>query len=135
MGAWLTPRPRMKRPRQRPAHVVRELEDDLVDLLGGQLAAVESGAELRLQDLRLAEDPEHPDHDQAAVPDVEPGPAPDLSEDVVDGDRLVRRQRGIDVDAALVDLLDHLQATAAGRFTHVCAPRSRELGARLERSL
>ena len=101
--------------RQRPAHVVGEVEHRLPHLFDGQLAPLESGLELDLEQRRLPEGGEHPDGHQPAVPDAEVRPGPDVAEEVVDGVVDVGALDCVGVDGEPVDLLHLGHALGPGR--------------------
>ncbi len=87
-----------------PAHVVRQLQDDLVDLLGRELAGREATAELDPQRLEATLGREHPHDEQAPTGDVERGARPHLGEELLDErvavDMARRKERQIAIDLA-----------------------------------
>src|SRR5664279_2630044 len=137
--------------RERPTDVVGQVDYRLTHLVLGQLLTIERRLELDLDQLGLAQCRQHPDGHQPAVADVEFGPRPHLTEEVVDGEGHIGPGDLAGIDGEPVDLLHLGDAPGPGRrsrwgalrpaarrstgggFTHGWSPlRSCRLGDRLD---
>ena len=84
---------------------MRDVHDDLAQLVDGELAAFEGTVELDVQQVGLAERGQDADRHQATVPHVELVARPHGAEQMVDGHFRVAAGDGVGVDAEPVDLL------------------------------
>ena len=75
---------------ERPPDVVREVNDDLVDLLGRELAVLQGAVELKLSEFLLPKRGDDPRYKEPALSDREAFAHPDVAEQMVDSDLLVR---------------------------------------------
>ncbi len=65
--------------------VVAEEDDDLSQVVGGEVADPQAGAGLEAGHVVLAPPDEQPDQEQPPVPQRQPRPGPDLGEEVLGG--------------------------------------------------
>ena len=97
-----------------------QVDDDLANLFDGQLAALEGGVELDLQQLGLVLRRQHSDGEQSPLAQVDRVVGPHGPEEVVDGDVGVAPGEIGGVDGEAVDLL-HLGHAGGARvlwFAH-----------------
>src|SRR5664280_2419675 len=101
--------------RERPTDVVGQVDHGLAHLVLGQLPAIQRRLELDLHQLGLAQRRQHPDGHQPSVADVELGPRPHLTEEVVDGEGHVGTGDLVRIDGEPVHLLHLGDAPGPGR--------------------